>query len=215
MPSVKFCGLTRAEDAGEAGRIGADYIGVVLAGGPRTQTPERAREILRGHGPGPRRVGVFGNSSAAEISRAAAIAEVDIIQLHADPDAATIAEVRRISGRPVWAALRIRGTRIPDMAAELFDTADAVVLDARADHALGGTGLALPWARLAAGLAPVRRGTLVLAGGLTPANVAEAVAALSPEIVDVSSGVESSPGIKDHTLMRAFIGAARIKSGAA
>ena len=196
-------------------RIGADYVGVIFAGGPRSLVPERAREVVRDAGGTTRRVGVFGAASPTEISRAADVSGVEIIQLHADPDPETVAAVRLASGRIVWAALRLRGALIPQGAAELFDAADGIVLDARADHALGGTGLTLPWEELAAGLAPLRRETLVLAGGLTPANVADAVRALSPEIVDVSSGVESSPGIKDHTLMRAFIEAARITPGAA
>ena len=215
MPSVKFCGLTRADDAREAARIGAEYLGVIFAGGPRSQSPERAREILRDHEGSARRVGVFGAATPAEISSMAAIADVDIIQLHADPEPETVAAVRRASGRIVWAALRIRGVVIPHGAAELFEAADGIVLDARADHALGGTGLTLPWDDLAARLVPLRREMLVLAGGLTPANVSDAVRALSPEVVDVSSGVESAPGIKDHTLMRAFIEAVRITSRAA
>ena len=215
MPSVKFCGLTRPDDAREAARIGAAYLGVIFAGGPRAQSPERAREILRDHAGTVRRVGVFGAASPAEISSMAEIADVDIIQLHADPDPETVAAVQRASGRVVWAALRIRGTTMPGGAAELFDAADGIVLDARADHALGGTGLTVPWEALAAGLGPLRRQTLVLAGGLTPANVSHAVRALAPEVVDVSSGVESAPGIKDHTLMRAFVEAVRITPGAA
>jgi phosphoribosylanthranilate isomerase len=95
---------------------------------------------------------------------------------------------------------------VPPAALELFQIAEAVVIDARADHALGGTGIALPWERLAASLAKVRGGArLSLAGGLTPSNVGRAVVALTPDIVDVSSGVESSPGVKDHGLMQAFM----------
>ena len=215
MASVKFCGLTRLEDAREAARIGAGYLGVIFAGGPRSQSAERAREILGDRGGNARRVGVFGAATPAEINRVAEVADLDIIQLHADPNPETVAAVRRGTARIVWAALRIRGTVIPDGAAELFDTADGIVLDARAEHALGGTGLTLPWDDLGACIAPLRRETLVLAGGLTPANVARAVRALSPDVVDVSSGVESSPGIKDHTLMRAFVEAIRMTPRAA
>jgi phosphoribosylanthranilate isomerase len=110
----------------------------------------------------------------------------------------------------------VTGTDLPDGSGDLFDEADAVVMDAGADHALGGTGRTLPWASLASRVAALRsRATLVLAGGLTPLNVAGAVAALSPEVVDVSSGIESAPGIKDHNLMRAFLDAARRSPGAA
>src|SRR5687768_14269547 len=112
MPSVKFCGLTRADDAREAARIGAEYLGVIFAGGPRSQSPERARTILRDHAGSAQRVGIFGAATPTEISSMAAIADVDIIQLHADPEPETVAAVRRASGRVVWAALRIRGAVI-------------------------------------------------------------------------------------------------------
>jgi phosphoribosylanthranilate isomerase len=210
MADVKFCGLTRSDDAREAVRIGASFLGVIFAGGPRTLTGEAARNILRDAPRSARRVGVFGAASPADIAELTALAGLDIVQLHADPDAELVRSVRRAAGRPVWAAVRIRGDVIPESASSLFAEADGVVLDARSDHVLGGTGQTLEWANLAARLAPLRgRAKLVLAGGLTAANVAEAVAALGPDIVDVSSGVESAPGIKDHQLMRAFIGAAR------
>ena len=216
MTDVKFCGLTRSDDAREAARIGASFLGVIFAGGPRTLTGGVARDVLRDAPPSVRRVGVFGAASPAEIAELVTLAGLDVVQLHADPDAAIVRNVRRVVGRPVWAAVRIRGALLPESASSLFAEADAVVLDVRADHALGGTGLTLPWAEVAGRLAPLRgRAKLVLAGGLTAANVAEAVAALSPDVVDVSSGVESAPGIKDHQLMRAFIGAARSKRRAA
>ena len=208
--------MTRPGDAREAAHLGAAFVGVIFAGGPRTLSAEAARDVLRDVPTQVRRVGVFGATVPAEIAAVASVARLDIVQLHADPEPEMIREVRRVSGRPVWAALRVRGVEIPDRAKALFDEADAVVLDARSDHALGGTGLTLPWADLAAGLAPIRgRAGLVLAGGLTATNVAEAVAALAPDIVDVSSGVESAPGVKDHQLMRAFLGAVRSNPRAA
>ena len=217
MVEVKFCGLTRHEDAFEATRMGADYVGVIFAGGPRLLSAQVARSVLGHVAGGARRVGVFGASHGATIASTADAAELDIVQLHADPDAEIVRAVRAIVRRPVWAALRVGGTELPGTAAELFAEADAVVLDARADHALGGTGSTLPWASLAAAIAPLRerRARLVLAGGLTPLNVAAAVAALRPDIVDVSSGVESAPGVKDHQLMRAFFAAARSNPRAA
>jgi phosphoribosylanthranilate isomerase len=109
--------------------------------------------------------------------------------------------------------VRVVGDVVPDSAAELFGVADAVVLDARVPGALGGTGVPIQWARIAGVIAGIRaRGRLVLAGGLSPGNVEEAVAALHPDIVDVSSGVESASGVKDHARMRAFFRAARGES---
>jgi phosphoribosylanthranilate isomerase len=210
MAETKFCGLTRREDLREAVRLGATHVGVIFAGGPRSLTAGAAREVLHEAIPGTRRVGVFGVATPGEISRLTTEAGIDIVQLHGDPDAATVRAVRVVVDRPVWAVVRIGGSVLPHTFSELFAEADAVVLDARADHALGGTGLALRWSELAPQVEAVRGGTrLVLAGGLTPGNVREAIDALSPDIVDVSSGVESSPGIKDHSLMRAFIQAAR------
>ena len=217
MAEVKFCGLTRHEDAAEAARLGAGYLGVIFAGGPRLLTADRARAMFSGVPRDPRRVGVFGAVSADALGRTADEVGLDIVQLHADPDVAAVRGARKATGRPVWAALRIVGAAIPAGAEDLFAEADAVVLDARAGHMLGGTGIALPWGEIAAELAKLRRAraSLVLAGGLTAANVAEAVRLIEPDIVDVSSGVESAPGVKDHQRMRDFLGAARSNPRAA
>jgi phosphoribosylanthranilate isomerase len=108
--------------------------------------------------------------------------------------------------------LRTSGTLVPVRAAELFSAADAVLLDAHVAGTLGGTGTTLDWLGLAAAVADVRGdGTLVLAGGLTPRNVDGAIRALRPDVVDVSSGVERSPGVKDHSRMRAFAAATRAR----
>jgi phosphoribosylanthranilate isomerase len=115
----------------------------------------------------------------------------------------------RFGGR-IWTVARVDGSLLPDWTEELFHEADAVLLDARVKGRLGGTGVALEWGALADSVQALRgRTPVVLAGGLTPANVAEAVRVLAPDIVDVSSGVESAPGIKDHAKMRAFIEAAQ------
>jgi phosphoribosylanthranilate isomerase len=98
---------------------------------------------------------------------------------------------------------------LPPEADSLFGAADAVLLDARVDGSLGGSGIAVSWAAIALQVDAVRRGRrLVLAGGLRPENVAAAVETLAPDVLDVSSGVESAPGIKDHARMRAFAAAA-------
>jgi phosphoribosylanthranilate isomerase len=188
-------------------------VGAIFAGGPRRLDAARARTVLeaaRTATPGlpPQAVGVMGRQSPAEMLAIADEAGLDVLQLHADPDASTVDAVRRAAGRPVWGVLRIAGTQVPAHAAALFAAADAVVLDAKVDGQLGGTGVALPWAALAAALAPLRGATpLVLAGGLHPGNVADAVAALAPDVVDVSSGVEQAPGVKDPARMAAFAAA--------
>jgi phosphoribosylanthranilate isomerase len=186
--------------------LGARYVGVIFADGLRTLTRDRARVIVDGLPQGIARVGVFGTHTADEVADTASDLALDVVQLHGDPDAHAIAEVRQRWSGKVWAVQRVAGDTLPPRTADLFDVADAVVLDARVDGALGGTGVALPWDRLRSALDPLRsrRARFVLAGGLRAENVADAIAALRPDVVDVSSGVESAPRMKDHERMRAF-----------
>lgn len=206
MVEIKFCGMTRPDDALHAARLEAAYVGVIFAESPRRLSEEQARLVYATLPPSVKRVGVFGAEDPAAIAERATRVGMDVVQLHGDPDARTIQELRQRWTGDVWAVQRIRGTDLPESAADLFALADAVVLDARVDGALGGTGTALPWTALRERLTQVRAGEarLVLAGGLTPENVAVAVDALEPDVVDVSSGVESEVGIKDHGRMRAF-----------
>ena len=206
MAEIKFCGMTRAEDVRAAGALGARYVGVIFTESPRRITDTQAPAILDAAPPETVRVGVFGSATPVQVAGIAVSADVDVAQLHGDPDVALVQKLRRAWEGQIWAAVRVAGDSLPDGAAELFDVADAVVLDARAQGKLGGTGIALPWDRLRAVIAPLRgrRAKLVVAGGLNPANVAHAIDALDPDIVDVSSGVEASPGIKDAAKMRAF-----------
>ena len=211
MADIKFCGMTRPQDAREAAALGAAYVGAILAESPRRVTDMDARRVLGAAPAGTSRVAVFGAAPASDVAAIAKRAGADIVQLHADPAPATVLEVRTYWSGEVWAVLRVNGAGLPDSAAALFDAADAVVLDARVDGKLGGTGVTLAWDSLAPQLRALRgrRARLVLAGGLSPENVARAVAVVLPDVVDVSSGVESSPGVKDHARMRAFRDAVR------
>ncbi|MFL5498835.1 MAG: phosphoribosylanthranilate isomerase [Gemmatimonadaceae bacterium] len=201
--------MTRREDAALAAEIGASYIGVVFADGPRKVSPIEGGDILDAAGDRVKRVGVFGTNDADAIARTATDARLDVVQLHADASAADVKKLRSKFRGQVWAAIRIAGTHIPSSAEALFDTADAVVLDARTEKGLGGTGEALPWSDLAVDLARDRgSAAVVLAGGLKPGNVVSAIRTLAPDVVDVSSGIESAPGIKDPWLMREFYAAA-------
>jgi phosphoribosylanthranilate isomerase len=207
---IKFCGLTRAEDAEFAASLNADYVGVIFAGGPRLLTPDRAREVFRNLSDNVAKVGVFADQSDDEIERVAEMVDLDIVQLHSECDAERVERLRDRLTLQVWPVVRVEGATLPDGIDRAFTTADAVLIDAVAPGGLGGSGITLPWAQLAARLSRVRGDTpLALAGGLRPENVAIAMAAISPDIVDVSSGVESSPGIKDHDRMRAFRDAVR------
>ena len=212
MTDIKFCGLTRPDDAQHAATLGARYLGVIFAGGPRLLTPERAREVFSAVSMSPNieTVGVFGAAKPNEIADAARAAGVRVVQLHGDPDSNAIDSVRRAFDGRVWAVLRLEGSVVPGHAADLSASADAIVVDAKVPGRLGGTGVRLDWAALAPPLAKLRRNTrLVLAGGLDETNVAEAIRLIEPDVVDVSSGVESAPGIKDHDRMRAFAAAVR------
>ena len=204
---VKICGLTRPEDAELADAAGAAYLGVIFAGGPRQRTPAQARATLAGRRA--RKVGVFADQSPGQIAEIAADVGLNVVQLHGVSEAERVQAVRAATGLEVWAVLRSADGVLPDNAEDIADEADALVVDALVPGQLGGTGVTVPWIALGESLDAMERGhRVVLAGGLTPENVAEAIDYVSPMIVDVASGVESAPGIKDHARVRAFIAAA-------
>ena len=209
MPAdVKICGLTRSIDAEFADAAGASYLGVIFAGGPRERSPEDARATLAGRRA--RKVGVFANQTPTEIAEIASVVGLDVLQLHGTSDPQRILDVRAATGLEVWAVVRTTSGILPDDVEDVAEVADALLLDAMAPGQLGGTGRTIPWLELGESLDALTAGyRIVLAGGLTPDNVGEAIDYVSPMVVDVSSGVESSPGIKDQKLVRAFIAAAR------
>ena len=208
MVEVKICGLTRPEDAELADAAGADYLGVIFAGGPRQRLPAQARAVLAGRRA--RKVGVFAAQEPGQIADIASEVGLDVVQLHDVKGAERVQAVRAATGLEVWAVLRTRDGALPASAEEIANEADALVIDALVPGQLGGTGVTVPWIALGESLDEMERGhRVILAGGLTPENVVEAIDYVSPMIVDVSSGVESSPGIKDHARVRAFIAAAR------
>lgn len=208
MVEVKICGLTRAVDAEYADAAGASYLGVIFAGGPRQRLPQQARDVLLGRRA--RKVGVFAGQSETEIADVAREVGLDVIQLHSVSDPARVQAVRSASGLEVWAVLRTPDGTLPENAEDIAESADALVVDALVPGVLGGSGVTVPWLELGESLDAMERGhRIVLAGGLTPENVAEAIDYVSPMVVDVASGVESAPGIKDHARIRAFIAAAQ------
>lgn len=209
MPAeVKICGLTRAVDAEAADAAGASYLGVIFAGGLRERPPVEARATLLGRRA--RKVGVFASQSPTEIAVIVEQVGLDVVQLHGASDPERVQAVRAATGREVWAVVRTADGALPDNADALAEAADALLIDALAAGALGGTGMVIPWLELGESLDSMVNGhRIVLAGGLTPENVGEAIDYVSPMVVDVSSGVESAPGIKDHARVRAFIAAAR------
>ncbi|HEX6600657.1 MAG TPA: phosphoribosylanthranilate isomerase [Gemmatimonadaceae bacterium] len=208
MVEVKICGLTRAVDAEYADAAGASYLGVIFAGGPRQRLPQQAKETLAGRRA--RKVGVFADQPESEIAHIAQEVGLQVIQLHGASDPKRVQAVRAATGLEVWAVVRTPDGQLSEHAEALADEADALVVDALVPGQLGGSGVTIPWLQLGESLDAMEHGhRVVLAGGLTPENVAEAIDYVSPMVVDVSSGVESAPGIKDHARIRAFIAAAQ------
>ena len=208
-PAVKVCGLTRHEDAAAAAGAGARYLGVILApGGRRTVAPGDGAVIFGDLKV--QRVGVFVNATADELRRAAGAARLDVLQLHGD-EPPELAAALRGEGFAVWKALRPRsGDELSAGLVRYAGAVDAILLDGYSAGARGGTGTAFDWRAAAERLGGMPPETmLVAAGGLRPDNVAEAASLLRPQVVDVSSGVESSPGVKDHAAVRAFAAAVR------
>ncbi len=200
-PRVKICGITRLEDALAAVRLGADALGFNFwPGSRRFIAPASARAIIRALPPLVTTVGVFVDPTRDEAVAAAAVSGVQVLQLHGDESPELCASLPL----PVLKGLRVGGPaalallgRYVGVAGFLFDAESA---------GYGGGGRTFDWS-LVAGAA--ERATVILAGGLTPGNVAEAVRAVHPYAVDVASGVESAPGVKDPDLMSRFIRAAK------
>jgi phosphoribosylanthranilate isomerase len=202
---VKICGLTRAEDAEVAAGAGAAFLGVVFAEGPRVVTPARAAQIVSAAGGVPV-FGVFGRQSEADILATAGRAGLAGAQLHGPHTSATAARLRA-AGLRVWRVVRIATPTDLDEVARHADEADAVLVEPRVPHGEGGTGTPLTLELAQAARARLA-GPMVLAGGLTPASVANARDLVRPEVLDVSSGVERLPGIKDPELIARFLEAA-------
>lgn len=199
---VKICGITRAEDARCAAALGADAIGLVFyAGSSRVVSTAQARNIVASLPPFVTTVALFVDEAAEEIDRILNDVPIDMLQFHGEE---TPAFCRQFN-RPWMKALRVRpGLDIAALDIE-FASASAILLDAWQEGVPGGTGQSFDW-ELAPG-AMTR--PMVLAGGLHAGNVGAAIAALNPGAVDVSGGVESSPGIKDAGKISEFIAAVR------
>lgn len=201
MIDVKICGLTTLNDARVAVDAGADFLGFVLySRSPRAVTAEALERIVDALDSGVRAVGVFVNSPAAFVRETALRCRLTAVQIHGDEAADDFSEMPV----PVWRAVTVEavGCR-PDPAAW---AAERYVADAAAPGIYGGSGTQADWGQAAA---LARRVPMMLAGGLTPENVEAAVRIVKPLGVDVSSGVESSPGRKSHDAVRRFIAAAR------
>jgi phosphoribosylanthranilate isomerase len=193
---VKVCGITREADALAAARLGATALGFVFwQQSPRRISPTRAGAIVRQLPPGIEAVGVFVNQGVDEIAEAVAEAHLTTVQLHGDESVAFAETVTQ----PVLKAASLAGV---DAVLDEWPEDVVLLLDAHDPVARGGTGRIIDWLH-AADIASRRR--VVLAGGLTPGNVREAIEAVRPFGVDVSSGVEAAPGVKDLDKMQMFL----------
>jgi phosphoribosylanthranilate isomerase len=205
MVHVKICGITNIDDARAAVNAGADALGFVFySPSPRYITPEQAGQIIQGLPPFVTTVGLFVDVALDTVNDMARRCGLDRIQLHGRETP----EFCRQVTRPVIKAIRIKNaqslTPVPNY------KVSAYLLDTYVEGALpGGTGASFAW-ELAARVKPY--GPVILAGGLTPENIGVAVAQICPYGVDVSTGVERTPGIKDHHKIRQFI--ARAKAAA-
>jgi phosphoribosylanthranilate isomerase len=206
---VKICANTSLEDARLAADAGADALGFVFAPSPRRVTPAQAAAMVSELPAAIEKIGVFVDSSFTEIASTVEASGLTGVQVHCNGDETLPAQLRARFG----SGLRILrvvhfgpDAKIPDDA-----SADGFLIDSRTATAVGGTGVAYDWSLAATTLfqnAKARK-RLVAAGGLTPENVAEAIARLRPWGVDVVSGVEAAPGRKDAAKVRAFVANAR------
>ncbi len=197
---IKICGITRLEDALEAARLGADALGFNFWPGSRRHLPpEAAAAMIARLPPFVTPVGIFVNQPEEEILAAARESGVRVLQLHGDepPDLCARLPLPVMKSIPVQAVRSLAALASYEVAAFVLDTPS---------RGFGGSGQAFDWS-LAQGVSEIA--PIVLAGGLTADNVAEAIAAVHPYAVDVASGVERSPGVKDHEKMARFVAAAR------
>lgn len=198
---IKICGLTREEDVDAAVAAGADAIGFVFyPPSPRYVTPVRAAELARRIPPFVDVVGLFVNADPAEVLATCASVPLTLLQFHGDEDAAYC----RQFSRPYLRAARVRpGLDLVEFAGS-FPEARGLLLDAFVEG-YGGGGHVFDWTLIP----PALPGYLILSGGLNADNVAAAIERVRPDAVDVSSGVESGKGIKDHAKIAAFVAAVR------
>jgi len=198
----KICGITRIQDALAAVEAGADAIGLVFyAKSPRAVTVQQARAIISALPPFVTSVGLFVDASRFELCELLDAVPIDLLQFHGDESPADCDGYHR----PYIKALRVKPG--DDIAAQvaLYKNASGVLLDTYVPGIPGGTGEAFDWSLVPEGLSK----PVILAGGLTAANVAQAITRVRPYAVDVSGGVELTKGIKDAEKIRAFMQAVK------
>lgn len=211
--SVKVCGLTSGEDARFADECGADFLGVVLSDGFGRSVPlARAAEVVQGTRA--RKVAVLVDEPAESAGERARSIGASVLQLHGDESRGTVESLRGLGDWSLWKA--VRAAQLSDLRRVLDnvgDLVDGLLVEGWREGAVGGAGMRLALDAEAVAAEVPSTLSFVLAGGLTPDSVGEAVARFGPDVVDVSSGIEVTTGIKDHELIRDFIENARNASG--
>jgi len=196
MTWVKICGITNREDALKAVSLGVDAVGFIFAESPRRVDPFTAREIIRHLPSSLLKVGVFVNEAIEEVERISGCCSLNGVQFHGEESP----EYCRQVSLPVIRAVRIKNSESLEEI-ERYPFA-SILLDTWSENQAGGTGKGFSWGMA---LEARRQRNFILSGGLSPANVREAIHLLRPEGVDVCSGVERCHGKKDPILMKAFI----------
>jgi phosphoribosylanthranilate isomerase len=207
---VKICGLREEAHVAAAVEAGARYVGFVFfAKSPRNVTVGTAARLAATVPPGVAKVALVVDATDAELDAIVAAVPLDMLQLHGNESPERVAVIRARHGLPVMKAVGIAGPEDVEKIALYGKVADQILVDAKAPKGAavpGGNGLAFDWTLIARKYWPC---PWMLAGGLTPDNVAEAIRLTGARQVDVSSGVELAPGVKDAGLIRAFVAAAQ------
>jgi len=201
MVRIKVCGITNREDALAACELGADALGFIFYNGSKRYVePEKAKAIVSELPPFISTVGVFVNQDVPEIESVVETVGIDTVQLHGDESADFCSKI------PLRVIKAVRVKEFVDADAVELYPVQAILFDKHADDMYGGTGKSFDWSALS-GIHISKH--IILSGGLTDENVSEAIETVRPYAVDVSSGVEDSPGKKNHMKIRNFIEAVR------
>ncbi len=195
---VKYCGITRPEDARLAGKLGVDAIGLVFhTASPRHVQVAQAQEVVASLPAFVTVVGLFVDAKENVVEQVLEKVHIDVLQFHGDESATFCRRFRR----PYIKALRMKADIDVTLAAAAYADAQAILVDSYQPGRAGGTGQTFDWNRLPGSL----ESPLILAGGLNAGNVAAAIEQLNPYAVDVSGGIEREPGVKDAEKMQAFM----------
>jgi phosphoribosylanthranilate isomerase len=205
MTKIKFCGLRRPADAAHAAAVGAAYGGVILTESKRQVTLAEACAVFNA-APTLKRVGVVGYESVSRLLAMAKKADLHVLQLHGNFDPDDLAQLRQEFDGELWTVVPVESSGAISVDwRDIADSADAILLDTNVGSRTGGTGRVFDWKAARPLVNEIALEIpVIVAGGLNPQNVAAAIAELHPAVVDVSSGVESAPGVKSHELMTAF-----------